>query len=344
MPISKNQALVDESIGHAIDLQYYANGVVREEVGGLNADDDELFALLLAALLALSPGATPAQIDAAIGPALMLSERAYGDVSRELAAKMEELAREEADYQQELLAAAQDVTPTPMDTNGTIAEMLAVPILGLTIAETMRGLSAARSDAIRRAAQAGFVNGQTPDEIVRALRGTKSTGFTDGTFNKLRHHLETTIRTALSHATSYVTAAVRALNSNIVRAVMWVSVLDSATSSWCIARAGKRYTADNAHRPIGHSYDWGAGPGRYHYNCRSTSAPLLAGEVPNANAFGDWLGRQSAARQDEVLGPTRGALYRRGQVSVEGFLNNKGKLLTLAQLQARNAGIPALAA
>ena len=333
--MTPNERLLDASIDHQIDLQHYANGVVREEVGQLNSEDDALFALLLAALLALGPNATPAQIDAAIGPALMLNDRAYGDVSRELAAKMEELAREEVEFQQALLPESR-----PMDTAGTIADMLAVPIIGLTIAETMRGLAASRSEAIRRAAQAGFVNGQTPDEIVRSLRGTKSAGFTDGLFNRSRIHFETTIRTALGHAVSYTTAAFRALNTDIVKAVVWLSVLDSATSSWCIARAGKRYTADEAHRPIDHSYDWGAGPGRYHYNCRSTSAPLLAGEVPNANSFADWLSRQSAARQDEVLGPTRGAMYRRGQVSVEGFLNNRGRLLTLEQLRARRVGTP----
>ena len=335
-----NEALVDASIDHQINLQHYANGVVREEVGALNSEDAALFALLLGALLSLGPNATPAQIDAAIGPALMLNDRVYADVSRELAAKMEELATEELAYQAALMSQATGRQPEQVDIGGTVAEMFAVPIIGLTIIETIRGLAAARAEAIRRAAQAGFVNRLTPEEIVRSLRGTRSAGFTDGLFNKARHHLETTVRTALGHSVSYVVAAFRALNSDMVKAVMWVSVLDTATSSWCIARAGKRYTADESHRPIGHPYDWGAGPGRYHYNCRSTSAPLVAGEVPNANTYADWLSRQSAARQDEVLGPTRGAMYRRGQVSVEGFLNNRGRLLTLEQLRARRAGSP----
>lgn len=335
-----NERLLDASIDHQIDLQHYANGVVRTDVGQLNSADDTLFALLLAALLALGPNATPAQIDAAIGPALLVNDRVYGDVGRNLATQMEALAREEAEYQLALIQSAQDQRIEPLDVDRTITDMLAVPIVGVTIVDTLRGLATKRAEAIRRAAQAGFVNGQTADEIVRTLRGTKSAGFTDGLFNTSRHHLETTIRTALGHAVSYTTAAFRALNPNIIRAVVWLSVLDSATSSWCIARAGKRYTADEAHRPIGHAYDWGAGPGRYHYNCRSTSAPLLAGEIPNASTYADWLSRQSAARQDEVLGPTRGAMYRRGQVSVEGFLNNRGRLLTLDQLRARRLGAP----
>jgi len=338
--MTANEDLLDASIDHQIDLQHYANSVVREEMGQLNDEDDALFALLLAALLSLGPNATPSQVDAALGPALLVNDRVYGNVGRDLAARMEALAQEEAEYQLALTDRAQDQRPTPLDTARTAAEMLAVPIIGLTIVDTIRGLAAKRAEVIRRAAQAGFVNGQTADEIVRSLRGTKSAGFTDGLFNTSRHHLETTIRTALSHAVSYTTAAFRALNPSIIRAVVWLSVLDTATSSWCIARAGKRYTADEAHRPIGHSYDWGSGPGRYHYNCRSTSAPLVAGEIPNASTYADWLSRQNAARQDEVLGPTRGAMYRRGQVSVEGFLNNRGRLLTLDQLRARRLGAP----
>ena len=338
--MTANQELLDATIDHQVDLQHYANSVVREEVGQLNEEDESLMALLLAALLALPSNPTPSQIDAAIGPTLLMNDRIYGDIGRDLALKMESLAQEEADYQQSLLSRVQEKDPTRLDVAKTIADMLTVPIVGMTIADTIRGLASARADTIRRAVQAGFVNKLTVAEIMRELRGTRSARFTDGLLNKSRQHLETTVRTALSHAVSYTAAAFRALNSNIVKAVVWLSVLDSATSSWCIARAGKRYTADESHRPIGHSYDWGAGPGRYHYNCRSTSAPLLAGEIPNANKFDDWLKRQSAKRQDEVLGPTRGAMYRRGQVTVEGFMNNKGKLLTLEQLRARRLGSP----
>ncbi|UOF79454.1 minor capsid component [Caudoviricetes sp.] len=309
-------------------------------MGQLNDEDDTLFALLLAALLSLPPNATPGQIDAALSPVLLANDRVYSDIGRDLATRMGALADEEAEYQLALMQRTQDQRVEPLDVSSTVTDMLAVPIIGLTIADTIRGLAAKRSETIRRAVQAGFVNRQTPDEIMRSLRGTRSAGFTDGLFNTSRHHLETTIRTALSHAVSYTTAVFRALNPNIIRAVVWLSVLDTATSSWCIARAGKRYTADEAHRPIGHSYNWGAGPGRYHYNCRSTSAPLVDGEIPNVNTYADWLSRQSAARQDEVLGPTRGAMYRRGQVSVEGFLNNRGRLLTLDQLRARRAGAP----
>lgn len=49
-----------------------------------------------------------------------------------------------------------------------------------------------------------------------------------------------------------------------------------------------------------------------------------------------WLGRQSAAFQDSVLGKTRGALFRRGDLPVDRFVDFAGKPFTLEQLKQRN--------
>ena len=63
----------------------------------------------------------------------------------------------------------------------------------------------------------------------------------------------------------------------------------------------------------------------------------MDGQVPEATTFGDWLSKQSAARQDEVLGPTRGALLRQGGVSMGDFYNVKGRFLSLEELRKRDA-------
>jgi hypothetical protein len=41
--------------------------------------------------------------------------------------------------------------------------------------------------------------------------------------------------------------------------------------------------------------------------------------------------------QDEVLGPTRGALLRRGDLDLGDFYNEKGRYLTLNELRAQDA-------
>ena len=337
--MATNQELIDATIDRQVDQQLYANDVVREEVGRLNSSDEELFVLLLAALLALPPERyTPAQLEWALQPALAVNASAYAEIGADLNARLREAVAAEADYQH--LAAAGLVgdgqqPATPVDKDRTFFEALAVPIMGVTLSETLRQLSEARAAKIRSTVQAGYVAGHTADEIVRELRGTRAAAYSDGALNAARANLETVVRSSLSHMFEYTRAAFYALNSELVASVIWLSVLDGRTSPPCIARAGKRYTAAT-HRPIGHSYEWGAGPGRYHYNCRSTFAPLVRGEVPADNSYDAWLRRQPAARQDEILGPTRGKVYRSSGDTVTQFVNNKGRLLTLEEFRSRS--------
>jgi hypothetical protein len=63
----------------------------------------------------------------------------------------------------------------------------------------------------------------------------------------------------------------------------------------------------------------------------------MDGEIPADMSYGDWLAKQSAARQDEILGPTRGALFRRGGLKLDQFANAKGRWLTLEELRQRDA-------
>lgn len=62
------------------------------------------------------------------------------------------------------------------------------------------------------------------------------------------------------------------------------------------------------------------------------------GQVPAETTYGQWLNRQSAKFQDQVLGKTRGRLFRRGGLEVEQFVDRLGNELTLAQLARLRPG------
>lgn len=119
-------------------------------------------------------------------------------------------------------------------------------------------------------------------------------------------------------------------------------------------RDGLLYGLD--HKPQGHNFPWLAGPGAIHWNCRSTSTFVLKsaeqmrlaglkpgtrasmnGQVPAETKYADWLKDQPAHVQDDVLGPVRGQLYRKGKLSIDRFVNNKGLLYSLEQLRQRDA-------
>jgi SPP1 gp7 family putative phage head morphogenesis protein len=63
----------------------------------------------------------------------------------------------------------------------------------------------------------------------------------------------------------------------------------------------------------------------------------LTGTVPANTTYAQFLGRQSAGFQDEVLGATRGALFRRGGLPLDRFVDNAGRQYTLVELARREA-------
>ena len=62
----------------------------------------------------------------------------------------------------------------------------------------------------------------------------------------------------------------------------------------------------------------------------------MSGQVPADMKYADWLKKQSAAIQDDVLGPTRAKEFRAGK-PLGAFFNEKGRLLTLDGLKQRDA-------
>jgi hypothetical protein len=95
------------------------------------------------------------------------------------------------------------------------------------------------------------------------------------------------------------------------------------------------------------------------HNCRCTTVPVtksfrelgldvdevpagtrasMNGQVPATQTYEQWLRRQSAEVQDDVLGVTKGALFRRGGLKIRDFINNAGKEYTLDELRKVEAG------
>ena len=71
-------------------------------------------------------------------------------------------------------------------------------------------------------------------------------------------------------------------------------------------------------------------------NLEGTRASL-DGQIPQDITYAQWIKKQSAARQDEVLGPSRGKLLREGRLPMEALYSQKGQYLSLAELRERHA-------
>jgi len=63
----------------------------------------------------------------------------------------------------------------------------------------------------------------------------------------------------------------------------------------------------------------------------------LTGRVPGKTTYQQWLTRQSASFQDDVLGTTRAKLFRKGGLTLDRFVNRAGDEIPLGQLAKQHA-------
>lgn len=362
MAATANAVLQDWAINHEHDLKQFATGVVQRMIAVLNRTDARLMAQLTEALMQMDRESfTVNRLDALLASVRKLNAQAYEAVLAELQPEMKGLAGVESKAQLLSLRSAvpaQVLVEFPIagvSASQVYAAALSRPFQGRLLKDWAANLEASRLTQIRNAVRAGFVEGQTTADIIKTIRGTRALRYGDGILERPRRELAAVVQTALSHTAQTARQAMTDANADLVKAVQWVSTLDSKTSPMCRIRDGLKYTADT-HKPIGHSIPWGEGPGRLHFNCRSVSVPVLKswkelgidaadmspgtrasmdGQVPADQTYAEWFAKQSAERQDEILGPERAKLYRAGKVSFSQFYSPNGRYLTLDQLEAK---------
>jgi DNA-binding Lrp family transcriptional regulator len=68
----------------------------------------------------------------------------------------------------------------------------------------------------------------------------------------------------------------------------------------------------------------------------------LVGQVPAQTNYNDWLKKQSKEFQDQVLGPTRADMFRKGEVTLDKFVARDGDVLTLDELRKKGLEVPGI--
>lgn len=66
----------------------------------------------------------------------------------------------------------------------------------------------------------------------------------------------------------------------------------------------------------------------------------LVGQIPAQTSYNEWLKTQSKDFQDQVLGPTRAEMFRRGEISLDKFVARDGDVLTLDELRRKGLEVP----
>jgi hypothetical protein len=361
MAATINDRFMDFQIAQQIRWIRLANNEAREALVVLNRVDARLAGMIRDNVFVDAPFSA-ARLNALQVQVRDMIETVHQGVAASVTTSAIEAAQLAAEVEVELF---QRLLPTGLDVTtpnpGILAQMVNMrPFQGDVLGNWVTQLKNQDLARTWRTVQDGMVSGNTTDRIVRDVLGSPSLNYKDGMREVSRRGVKTLVRTSINHASNLGRSAVWEANEDIIKGVRWVSTLDLRTTPICQRRDGRV-------GPTSPSADFKLPEGARklipplarppaHPNCRSTTVAVLRswrelgfdideisdatrasmnGQVPSDMTYYDWLNKQTAAAQKEVLGATRYKLWKEQGIKPLRFTNDEGRLFTIKELRTK---------
>lgn len=188
---------------------------------------------------------------------------------------------------------------------------------------------------IEREIRVAIAQGRNLRDTIDALLGRKAASYRDGALERARRNTESIVRTATQHVSQQGRVATWLANG--IDKWRFIATLDGRTSTQCRSLDQRTFPVGEGPQPP------------LHIRCRSTTIADLIDEggtrssedgyVAGDLTYYQWLKRQPADYQNEILGPTRAKLLSDGGLTAERFaalqLDKNFKPLTLAEMERR---------
>lgn len=338
---SVNDAIADDTIRHMLYLERLKTQQSREILRFLdNEVIPDLKAMLQKRIDKFASGKqTTKRLEDVIKQFEDIVEK-FSNINTRIQGELFDIALYEAEFNLNMLK--QNV---PVNVNYTMPSpsaistaVFATPFEGRNMDQWFSSIGEDIKNKISMEVRKGYVEGQTTQQITKRIVDANI-------YTTARRNVEAITRTAIAHTANQARNELFKANSDVVKQVQWTSTLDGRTSPICRARDGKLYNVDDPH-PTPPA----------HVNCRSSLVPItkslremgipvddvtpstrasMNGQAPADITYGQWLKKQPASFQDEVLGKTKGLLFRNGDLPIDRFVNRNGNELTLEQLKKR---------
>lgn len=307
----------DEAIQHAIYLRRYSTGLANRMIKLLSRVDADIVKQIERGRLN-----NDSRLESILEEIRIINRDIHKEMNKALRDELIGVAKHQAELQAALVASHIDKTPVVISPDLIAALVTDEKWQGRTLREWGYNLRDSSFNRVKDAINIGVVEGQTTEQIVDKVRGLKRLRYTDGRLEMNRRATQALVRTAVTHSTAVADEAVYKRQGSI-QSVQYSAILDSRTTPICSALDGKTFKVGDGPRPP------------QHFNCRSTTIAVFDDQEPFEETYNTWLRRQPASFQDNVLGTTRGKLYREGGLSVDRFVDmNSKQLYTLDELKA----------
>lgn len=330
--MSVNRDIQDALTKHQIFVQRYAKGnekqaakfidrLVKQVVGKLSGEDLTDFARARYEQTLVELKSIVAGMSETYDEALLAEIQKFGEY--------------EAEFNFDVLDnnLAVDLTrPSPEMIQAAMATdiMQLEPTKGYTIREALREFSTRKANHIVQLVRDGSALGQTTQEIIANIQEYAPT---------MQRQASTLARTITNHISTSAREITMRENDDVIEGYKWIATLDGRTSVICMARDGQVYQdIDRNPKPPAHfscrssitfvikpEYDLGA-EGEY-------TRASMDGQVSDKTNYNDWLKRQDAEFQDHVLGKDRADIFRKGNLTLDKFVDASGQELSLDRLK-----------
>lgn len=330
--------IIDGSIRNEISLQRYIRREVRLMLELFESYDVKL-SKIIRDMYREKMGTNSFQYKAMIA-AIMAKRSEMMDKAKVLIhSTLDSVGGTEYEKEWELLAAALGLStkmPKQPKTTGALNEPFASGAASAsTLGIWLAALKATDFARIRDALALAASQQESVDSAVARTVGTKDNKFRDGVAAFSRNNIRALVATSIAHVAQWMREKLWGKVSQ-VGGMLWSAILDAVTTAICRARDNKVVMFDNNQAPEGASLlqPQGARPPA-HPNCRSRMVAIIKGQgMPTRETFDEFLRAQTPANQNIILGDAKAEMFRRGEVTLEGFVDDTGQELTLQQLRA----------
>lgn len=277
-----NQDLFDAALRHQVALRRYSNTTIRRIKRLLEEADRDLTEHLRRKLARIvgSPDAV-ARLEELLKDIRAMREALMSQLRESATAELLDLARLEADWEQSIMTTALPVemvlASAPLGRLNAVVNSR--PFQGRFLREWFASLQAQEREGLKQALRMGITNGETLDDIVRRVVGTRANRYTDGILSITRRSAEAVMRTAITHVSNAARGEVWDANADIIYALRWTATLDGRTSAVCRARDGDlAMMGDNPLPPGAQPLTPREARPPAHVNCRSVMVAIFSPE------------------------------------------------------------------
>jgi SPP1 gp7 family putative phage head morphogenesis protein len=323
MPELNLDVVYDLVTSHRIGLERFASGTVKKIAKLLAATNEDIEKAVSQIMGRYTRGY---ELDTTVLQRLKalqshvkeLISEAYGAVNKELRTDLVQIAKHEAEwapftYEKAMQLGQQLAVPSARLLEAIVT---ARPFQGRILRDWSRQMEQSALHRVVQQINIGMVEGEGIQQIKGRL--------VDNALVANEKAATAVTRTAVNHVTNRAHSAMAKENPRLFPHYRWHSVLDMRTSAMCRARAGQVFDTGKGPLPPGH------------WNCRSTVVYIPRGtEAVTEHTYEEWLKKQPAEVQADILGPSRFALWKSGKLPLDKFVNRAGEELTLDELKKR---------